>query len=201
MRSLRLSYNFSQPLAALKLPLTLTHLDIGPSFNHPLTPLAHTALQSLDMSGQWEWQQSMANVRFPPTPHTLIAPPLLLLHATLHILLSSTSVTHIDLRRCYFRTSSIRRTYASCSGRRSCALPFRIELENTADCCRVDAAGESHRVASARRQRFSTASDRFAAASAGAGGVALGRLAAAAPSSLACHTAQAAPGLSLDSGP
>ncbi len=75
LRSLRLSGNFNQHLSALRLSATLTDLRFGHHFNKPMPPLEHTALQSLDMSGQRKWQQSIVDVRFPRSLYTLVVPP------------------------------------------------------------------------------------------------------------------------------
>ncbi len=61
LRSLHLSKMFNQPIAALRLPASLIELKLGSDLDQALLSLAHTPLQSLDMSHLHRWHQSSAD--------------------------------------------------------------------------------------------------------------------------------------------
>jgi hypothetical protein len=94
LRSLRLWSGFREPLAALRLPASLTAMHIGRNFNHPLPALEHTSLLKLkEMRG---WRGAVAALRFPPSLHTLVFPPMKHLDAKWNACFLSSRITHLD---------------------------------------------------------------------------------------------------------
>ncbi len=99
LRSLILANSFNQPLPVL--PASLTRLQLGSRFDRPLPSLARTSLLKLGMSGMRSWSQSVAQWRFPPTLHTFVAPPSILVNSSLNAFFASSSLTHLDLSACF----------------------------------------------------------------------------------------------------